>query len=88
MVGMFSLLGVLFGLPLADVLKPLPLGEPVLAALLRQEGELGLLLRAVQQAEAGEHEPLAVSLARLCLGAEAFNTLQVEALRWMLDVTA
>lgn len=88
MVGMFSLLGVLFGLPLAEVIKPLPLGEPVLAALLRQDGELGLLLRAVQQAEDGAHEPLAVSLARLGLGAETFNALQVQALRWMLDVTA
>lgn len=88
MVGMFSLLGVLFGLPLAEVLKPLPLGEAVHAALLRQEGELGALLKAVQQTEAGDHAALAVSLAALALDAASFNTLQAEALRWMLDLTA
>lgn len=88
MVGMFSLLGVLFGLPLADVLQPLPLGEAVHAALLRQEGELGRLLMAVQQAEAGDHAALGASLAALELDAATFNALQVSALRWMLDLTA
>jgi len=88
MVGMFSLLGVLFGLPLPDVLKPLPLGETVQAALLRQEGELGELLQAVRHAEAGEHADLAVSLGALSLDAPTFNAVQVDALRWMLDVTS
>ena len=88
MAGMFSLLGVLFGLPLAEVLRPLPLGDTVQAALLRQEGELGALLLAVQQAEAGDHPALAASLAGRGLDAATFNALQAEALRWMLDVTA
>ena len=44
MTGMFSLLGVLFGMPLAEVLAPLSLSEGVVAALLRGEGELGALL--------------------------------------------
>lgn len=88
MVGMFSLLGVLFGLPLTEVLKPLPLGDAVHAALLRQEGELGTLLQAVQQAETGDHAALAASLAALALDAASFNALQAESLRWMLDLTA
>lgn len=88
MVGMFSLLGVLFGLPLAEVLKPLPLGEAVQAALLQQTGELGELLLTVQQAEVGDHAGLAASLASLSLDTGTFNALQAEALRWMLDVTA
>src|SRR5450830_278812 len=36
MTGMFSLLGVLFGMPLAEVLAPLALGEAVMAALLQR----------------------------------------------------
>src|SRR5471030_836304 len=44
MAGMFSLLGVLFGMPLAEVLQPLMISEAVQQALLSREGELGQLL--------------------------------------------
>ena len=51
LVGMFSMLGALFGMPLAEVLQPLTLGEAALRALLEHHGELGHLLALVEAAE-------------------------------------
>jgi hypothetical protein len=52
--GMFSLLGVLFGMPLAEVLEPLSMSTSVHGALLEHEGELGAMLRLCQACEQGD----------------------------------
>ncbi|MEO5343352.1 MAG: HDOD domain-containing protein [Gammaproteobacteria bacterium SHHR-1] len=44
-IGLFSMLDVLLDQPLEDILAKLPLAEEVLAALLRQQGPGGTLLR-------------------------------------------
>jgi EAL and modified HD-GYP domain-containing signal transduction protein len=82
---MFSLLGVLFGMPLAEVLAPLAIGEAVQGALLRQDGELGLLLRAIEAAEQGRFDTVAGHLAALQISTADFNNAIVDATRWMLD---
>ena len=86
MTGMFSLLGVMFGMPLADVLQPLRLDEALLAALLRREGELGDLLAAVEAGERGDVPALQARLVAPIAGALDFDLLQFEAHRWMLDL--
>ena len=83
MTGMFSLLGVLFGMPLPEVLAPLAISEAVQGALLRHEGELGSLLRVVESAESGDLDGVAVQLAALQLGAQEFNQIAVDACTWM-----
>ncbi len=88
MVGMFSLLGVLFGMPLAEVLKPLTVSEAVQQALLAHDGELGRLLCVVEAAERDDADCLTGCLAALPLDAEAFNRVMAEAYVWMQDVTA
>ena len=88
MVGMFSLLGALFGMPLPDVLAPLALGEAVQGALLRREGELGALLRVFETAERGALDAVAAQLATLQIGADAFNLAMVDAASWMQGVMA
>jgi hypothetical protein len=83
MAGMFSLLGVLFGMPLAEVLAPLALGEAVLAALLRREGELGALLALFESAERGDLDDVGARLDALQIPREAFNQAMVDAACWM-----
>lgn len=86
MVGMFSLLGVLFGMPLPEVLAPLTLSEAVQAALLEHGGPLGALLALVETAEHGDCAALAAQLPALQIDAAAFNLAYAEAQLWMLGV--
>nr|WP_315257405.1 HDOD domain-containing protein [uncultured Duganella sp.] len=88
MVGMFSLLGALFGMPLAEVLKPLTVGDAVQQALLAHEGELGRLLCVVESAEREEYDGLTACLAELQLDTVTFNRIVVDAYLWMQGVTA
>lgn len=83
MAGMFSLLGVLFGIPLTEVLAPLALGEAVHAALLRREGDLGALLMLFETAERGDLDGVAAQLEALQIPREEFNQAIVDAASWM-----
>ncbi|MGV7209876.1 EAL and HDOD domain-containing protein [Oxalobacteraceae bacterium A2-2] len=88
MAGMFSLLGVLFGMPLEDVLKPLAISPSVQQALLEQAGPLGALLALLESAEAGDAPALAAHLQALGLAHEDFNRLLIDAYLWMQGVSA
>lgn len=88
MVGMFSLLGVLFGLPLQEVLKPLTMSDAVQQALLAHEGELGDLLGVVQTAERDDHAALAQRLAALQIDTDNFNQVAADAYLWMQTVAS
>ena len=83
MTGMFSLLGVLFGMPLTEVLAPLALGEAVHAALLRREGDLGALLMLFETAERGDQDSVAAQLETLQIPHDEFNQAMVDAASWM-----
>lgn len=87
MVGMFSLLGVLFGVPLGELLAPLNLGDAAQQALLAKSGALGELLAIVEAAEHADMVAVAAGLEALQLPALDFNRLVAEANLWMLDVT-
>ncbi len=87
MTGMFSLLGALFGSPLADVLAPLAIGDAVERALLAQQGELGELLALVAAAERRDFGAVALALKAVQLPADEFGALVAEAYLWMLSVT-
>lgn len=86
MVGMFSLLGVLFGQPLAELLQPLRIHSDSLAALLAREGDLGLLLSTVEAAEHGNLPALEEGLGQLGLSPATFTHAHIEAHVWMRDV--
>jgi EAL and modified HD-GYP domain-containing signal transduction protein len=86
MAGMFSLLGVLFGMPLAEVLQPLNVGDEIGRAVLRREGELGCLLAAVEDAEAREPAAMAAHLAGFAVADIPADRLLVEAHGWMLEL--
>ena len=82
--GMFSLLGVLFGMPLSDVLAPLSMSEVVQDALLEQKGDLGQMLSLCGAIEDGHFGAVASHLAALQLDAGQFNLALAEANHWML----
>ena len=86
MAGMFSLLGVLFGLPLAELLQPLLIGEAVQAALLARDGELGALLLLMEAAERGDFAAVAVQLQALQTAPREFNQVMLDANLWSLAV--
>jgi len=87
MAGMFSLLGVLFGVPLAEVLAPLAISGALRGALLAREGEPGVLLALVEAAEGADFDAVAAALGMLRLPAADFNAMVVEANLWMLAMT-
>lgn len=86
MTGMFSLLGVLFGLPLGEVLAPLAISDAVQGALLEHSGELGAMLRLVEHAEDGDFEAMAGELAAMQVPSEEYNRVVADAYVWMLGV--
>jgi EAL and modified HD-GYP domain-containing signal transduction protein len=51
--GLFSMLNVLTGVPLAKLVEELPLAKPVERALVAEEGDLGAALRCVRAYERG-----------------------------------
>ncbi|MFL9921678.1 EAL domain-containing protein [Paraburkholderia fungorum] len=52
--GVFSLVHVLFGVAIEDIVTTLPIRADIRRALLERQGELGLLLNAAEAAESGE----------------------------------
>jgi len=86
MAGMFSMLGVLFGTPLPELIKPLQLSDELLAALLEQQGEIGRLLQLQELTGQCQSTAVAAMLAELHLSADAFNLCTVQATRWMLGI--
>lgn len=83
MTGMLSLVDTLFGQELADIVEQLGLDEAVGAALLRHEGELGMLLELAQASElqhSGHAQALLTQLGMTDF--DQFNRLQLDALRW------
>lgn len=86
MAGMFSLLGVMFGMPLADVLQPLRLDPSLSAALLQRDGDLGRLLAGIEAAERGDGEALRACLDGFPARVADIDQLWLEAHRWMLEL--
>jgi len=86
MAGMFSLLGILFGMPLAEVLEPLNLGATLSGAVLHGEGELGRLLHSIESLERADEVELSANLDDMNLSPLDLNLISLEAHQWMLGV--
>ncbi|MEW6164982.1 MAG: HDOD domain-containing protein [Pseudomonadota bacterium] len=82
MVGMLSMLDVVFGLPLAKALAKLPLPEPLLRAILDYAGPLGALLSLAEALEQRRYEAIESLAASLGLSLQDVNAAQLDAVRW------
>jgi EAL and modified HD-GYP domain-containing signal transduction protein len=76
--GLFSMLDVLTGIPMPELLQGLPLSPPVIEALISQEGELGGVLREVLAFERGTWSTRNYA----GVSAEAIQRTYVEAVSW------
>lgn len=87
MVGMLSLVDTLFGQELSEIITLLDLEENDTQALLHREGKLGLLLQLVEASELEESGRVVMLADALGLhDLDAFNRIQIDALRWASSV--
>lgn len=82
MIGAFSLLDILFNLPMQDILAQLPLPDYAHAALGEHRGPLGQLLAALAAADLRDHALAAGRLGELGIDAMALCSAQLDALAW------
>jgi c-di-GMP phosphodiesterase len=83
MVGMLSLIDIVFQQPMADLLALINLEESLQTAIMARSGPLGRLLQLVMASETADGAQLPSLLPQLPqLQADQFNQLQVEALDW------
>ena len=78
--GAFSLLDVLLGVSIEQVVDSMSLPEPIVDALLGRGGVCGPLLDLARLAEGGDGAAIAEQAAALGLSAERFNRAQLQAL--------
>jgi EAL and modified HD-GYP domain-containing signal transduction protein len=88
MVGMLSMLDVVFGLPLAKALAKLPLPEHLTQAILGYEGTLGMLLWLAEALEQRNYERIESLSSALGLSLQDVNIAQLDAVRWAETLTA
>lgn len=88
MVGVFSLIDVLLGDSLRNLLRPLALPPTISAALLDNQGPLGDVLALAQAIEARESHRLTALSQQFALDALTLLTLQLETLFWVESFSA
>lgn len=82
MTGMFSLLDILFGMSIDEIIAPLNLPETVAQALVSGAGPLGALRAAVVAGEGADFPALAAALAAAGVDNEPWAAALVEAAGW------
>ncbi len=80
--GVFSLLDAMLGMPLDKALEALALPEPVVSALLRQEGQLAPFLELAIACETEDDEAFARTANQLGLNNRQVNWAHLQALAW------
>ena len=82
LVGVFSMLDALMGVPMAEVVTRLDVDAEVAAALERREGFFGAVLSLVEAYEAGAWDAVALHCAEVGVAAETLCARYMESLAW------
>jgi len=85
-VGMFSLLDVLFDMPMNTILEHLQLPASLIEALSNRKGELGDMLLLTQACEDGQLLGVPELSRKLKLSADQVNQAHLAALAWVEDL--
>ena len=81
-VGVFSLLDTMLGMPMAEALESLSLPDTVLDALLRRSGPFAPFLHLAEVCETGSDEDVDAAADALALSSHQVNMAHLEALVW------
>jgi len=87
MAGMFSMLGILFGMSLTELIRPLQLSEVLVHAVVSHQGEIGQLLQLLERAEQCDAVGAARLLTALQLTPGQFTLASLQACQWMRAIT-
>ncbi|QXL85668.1 EAL and HDOD domain-containing protein [Comamonas sp. NLF-1-9] len=87
-VGVFSLLDVMLGVPLERALESVSLPESVVDALLHHKGVFAPFLELTRACESGDDEAFARAAGQLHMSGHQINMAHMQALTWADDLLA
>ena len=87
MVGIFSLLDTMLGMPMALAVKLLSISSSARQALVEHQGPLANLLALAQACESGNKEALDLAAAALQLDIGKINAEHLQAMDWAEKVS-
>src|SRR5574340_70816 len=88
MTGLFSLAEPLLEIPLDLLLERLPMPDPVVQALVRQEGPYAPFLKLAEASERGDFERIARYASDIDSSPEEVNRAQLQSLAWTEELTS
>lgn len=86
MVGILSLLDILFETPMEEIITKLNLNDDVSSALLRREGKLGKMLVLTEKLEVTDFDAVTVLLGECGVSLDQLVTAQLEAFNWRSSI--
>jgi EAL and modified HD-GYP domain-containing signal transduction protein len=86
MVGILSLLDVLFDTPMEEIIANLNLNDDVSSALLNREGRLGKMLMLTEKLEVTDFAAVTVLLGECGVSLDQLLTAQLEAFNWRSSI--
>ena len=86
MVGILSLLDVLFETPMDEIIANLNLNDDVSMALLKREGKLGRMLMLTEKLEVTDFDAVTVLLVECGVSLDQLLTAQLEAFNWRSSI--
>lgn len=86
MVGILSLLDVLFETPMDEIIANMNLNDDVSSALLKREGKLGRMLMLTEKLEVTDFDAVTVLLVECGVSLDQLLTAQLEAFNWRSSI--
>jgi c-di-GMP phosphodiesterase len=87
MVGLLSLIDILFDIPLDEAVKSMKLSEQMSQAILEEKGLLGSLLKILRYIEAEDFLAVEKLSEEIGLTSETINEAQLVSLKWISEIS-